>query len=100
AHLLLVRAVLPHGRGCRRFRHEGELEIEPRQHRSEIMRNSREHGGALLDIALDTGLHHDEGVRGFLDLARTGWAEIGNVAPHPECLRRLRQPEYRPDLSA
>ena len=64
------------------------------------MRHAREHGGALLDRALDARLHFDEGQRRAPHLARAARAVIRHVAALAEGFRGVGQPQDRPDLVA
>ena len=61
-----------------------EFELEARQHCAQIVRNARQHGRALLDRALDAGLHFDEGRRRAPHLARAARTEVGHFAAFAE----------------
>src|SRR5262249_6716964 len=49
---------------------ERELELEAGENGAQVVRNPRQHGGALLQRALDAALHLDEGDRRAANLAR------------------------------
>src|SRR3984893_16356073 len=59
---------------------ERELELEAGEDGAQVVRDSRQHGGALLQRALDAALHLDEGERGATNLARAARAEVGHFA--------------------
>ena len=59
-----------------------------------------QHGGALLDCALDARLHFDEGERGTPHLARAARAEVGDLAALAEALGRVGEAQDRLDLVA
>ena len=79
--------------------HQGQRKLEPRQDRPQIMADPVEHGGALLDRALDAPLHLDEGIAGLAHFARAARPKLG-VAPLAESFRRRREPQDRLDLIA
>ena len=63
------------------------------------MADAVEHRGALFGRPLDPALHLDEGVAGLPHLARAVRIEV-EIAALAEILRRVRQPQDRPDLVA
>src|SRR5437667_350061 len=65
---------------------ERQLELEAGQDGAQIVRDAGEHGGALLDRALDAALHFDEGGRRPAHLARPARAEIRHLAALAETL--------------
>ncbi len=65
------------------------------------MAHAGEHGGALLDMALDAVTHLDEGLRRLPHFAGAAWAEIGRRwPPLAQALGGLGQAQDRLDLVA
>ena len=77
-----------------------ELELEARQDGAQIVRHPGQHGGALLDRALDADFHFQEGGGGAAHFACAARAEIRNLAALAERLGGVGQPHDRPDLVA
>ena len=77
-----------------------ELELEAGEHGAQVVRDAGQHGGALVDGALDARLHLDEGGGRAPHLARAARAEVRHVAALAEALDRLGEPQDRPDLVA
>ena len=96
AHLV---DVLLEGLDLGRLLDDGERQLEARQDGAQVVADAVQHGGALLDGALDAPLHLDEGVAGLAHLARAARPEL-DVAALAEALRRLGEAQDRPDLVA
>ena len=77
-----------------------KLQLEPCKDGAQVMAHPRQHGGALLHVALDAPLHLDKRIGGRLHLRGAAWPEIGHVTPHAKALRRIGQPHDGPDLVA
>ena len=77
-----------------------QFELETGEHRAQVVRHAGEHGGPLLDRALDACLHLDEGKRRTPHFARAARTVIRHVASLAESLRRVGEPQDRPDLIA
>ena len=77
-----------------------ELELEAGENGAQVVRDPRQHGGALLQRALDAALHLDEGDRGATNLARAARAEVGHFASLAEAFGGVGEPQNRPDLVA
>ena len=77
-----------------------EFELEAREHGAQVVRDAGQHGGALLDRALDARLHLDEGLRRAPHLARAARAEIRHVAALAEAFGGVGEPQDRLDLVA
>ena len=77
-----------------------QFELEAGQHRAQIVRDAGQHGGALLDRALDAPLHLDEGLRRAAHLARAARPEVRHLAALAEALGGVGEPQDRPDLVA
>ena len=50
--------------------HQGQRKLEPHEDGAQIVADAIQHGGALLERALDAPLHLDEGVARLADFAR------------------------------
>ena len=79
---------------------QSELELEAREDGAQVVRHARQHGGALLQAALDAPLHLDEGLRRAANLARAARTEVRDLAPFAEAFGGVREPQDRPDLVA
>ena len=77
-----------------------EFELEAGQDRAQVVRHAGQHGGALLDRALDAPLHLEEGLRRAAHLARPARAEVRHLAALAETLGGVGEPQDRPDLIA
>ena len=97
AHLV---DVLLHGLDLGTVPQQGKFELETRENGAQVVRNSRQHGGALLEHALDATLHLDEGHRRAANLTRAARPEVGDFASLAETFGGIRQAQNRPDLVA
>ena len=97
AHLV---DVLLHRLDFRAVPDQRELELEARQDGAQIVGDAGQHGGALLDGALDPALHLDEGLRRPPYLARAARPEVRDLAAFAEAFRGVGQPQDRADLIA
>ena len=79
---------------------QSELELEAGEDRAQVMRDARQHRGALLHGALDAGLHLDEGGRCAPHLTRAARAEVRHLAALAEALGGIGEPQDRADLVA
>ena len=80
---------------------QSELQAKARQHGAEVVTYAGQHDRPLLDMALDTIAHLDEGIGGLAHLACPARAEVvWRRAPLAEALGRLRQAQDRLDLVA
>ncbi len=79
---------------------QSELELEAREDRAQVVRDASQHRGALLDGALDAGLHLDEGGRRAPHLARAARTEVRHFAALAEALGGVGEAQDRPDLVA
>ena len=98
-HALHLVDVLLHRLDLGRFVDDGERQLEAGEHGAQIVADAVEHRRALLGGAFDAPLHLDEGVAGLAHLARAARMEL-DVAALAEILRRVGEPEDRPDLVA
>ena len=95
----LVDVLLEH-LGLGHVAEQRELQLEAGQHGAQVVRHAGQHGGALLDGALDALLHLQEGLRGAAHLARAARPEVRRIAALAEALGRVGEPQDRPDLVA
>ena len=86
AHLVHV---LLHRLDLGTFADEGKLELEPGEDGAQVVRNSRQHCGALFQRALDATLHLDECHRSTSNLPRAARPEVGYFAPFAEAFGRV-----------
>ncbi len=77
-----------------------QFQLEAREHRAQVVRDAGQHGGALLDGALDARLHLEESGRRAPHLARAARPEIRRVAALAEAFGGVGQPLDRLDLVA
>ena len=92
--------VLLHRLDLGRFAEERQFELEPGEDGAQVVRHARQHGGALLDGALDPALHFEEREGGAANLARAARAEVRHLAAFAEAFGRIGQPQDRADLVA
>ena len=77
-----------------------QFELEARQNGAQIVRHAGEHGGALLDRALDADFHFQKCGRRAPHLARAARPEVRRLAALAERLGGVGEPHDRPDLVA
>ena len=77
-----------------------ELELEPRQHRAQVVRDAGEHGGALLDRALDARFHFQKRGCGAAHFAGAARPKVRRLAALAERFGGVGQPHDRLDLVA
>ena len=77
-----------------------QFELEAGEDGAQIMRDAGQHRGALLDRALDAGLHLQESLRRAPHLARAAGPEVRRLAALAKTFGSIRQPQDRPDLVA
>jgi hypothetical protein len=78
---------------------QGQLELQPGERGAQVVADRGQQGGALVDVALDAGLHGQEGGGGLPHLPRAVGPE-GDVGALAEGLGRGRQPLDRAHLVA
>ena len=76
-----------------------ERQLEPGEHRAQVVADAVQHRRALLARAFDAPLHLDEGVAGLTHLARAARLEL-DVAALAEIFRGAAEPQDRADLVA
>ena len=76
------------------------LELEAGQDRPQVVRDAGQHRGALLDRALDAGLHLHERLGRLADLAGAARPEVRHLAALAEAFGGLGQTQDRLDLVA
>ncbi|CAI8201220.1 MAG: Uncharacterised protein [Alphaproteobacteria bacterium] len=84
----------------RPFRQHGQLQFQARQRRAQIMAHPGQHGGALLNLALNTVSHFDERSRSTAHFRCTGRAEIRHISSFAELLSRFGKALNRTNLIA
>ncbi len=83
-----------------RFAEQRQFELEAGEDGAQIVRHAGQHGGALLDAALDPAFHFQEGEGGAANLARAARAEVRHLASLAEAFGRIGKPQDRADLVA
>ena len=79
---------------------EGKFKLKARENGAQVMRHAGQHGGALLDRALNTALHFEKRGGGATDFARAARPEIRHFAALAEGFRGIGKPHDRADLVA
>ena len=79
---------------------QGELQAEAGEDRAQVVADAGEHGGALVDLALDALLHVVEGDGRLAHLAGAARRKAGHRAALAEGVDRRRQAQDRADLVA
>ena len=77
-----------------------QLELEASEQGAQIVRHAGQHGGALLDGALDAPFHFNESLRGPSHFAGAARTKPGDFAALAEALGRIGQRQNRTDLIA
>src|SRR5262245_58546073 len=97
-HLVDISA---HGVELRRLLEHGELQLEAGEHGAQVVADTGEHDGALLDMALDAVAHLDESLVRLTCRTRATRTEVRRSGPTlAEAFGGFRQTQDRLDLVA